>query len=86
MKHLSRILLGSLLLSGLQFASSGCVADGYVRSDVYYGPNYREPWFRDGSWMDGNRGYHERDDHRRGGGDVYISPPRLPAPPRIRLP
>ena len=84
MKHLCTILLGSLLLSGLQFALTGCIADGYASGSVYYGPDHRDPWFHDGPWIDGGRGYGDRGG--RGGGDVYISPPRIPAPPRIHLP
>ena len=88
MKHFPKFLLGSLLLTGLQFASSGCVADGSVSTGVYYGPGYRDPWFRDDRWVDGNRGYRDRDrgDRRGGNVDVYISPPRIPSPPRIHLP
>jgi hypothetical protein len=70
MKSLHKILLGALLLSGLQFAFSGCVADGYVGESVYYGPD-RGPWFHDGPWMDGRRGYHDG-----GHVGVYIHPPR----------
>ncbi len=82
MKHLPRILLGALLLSGLQFATSGCIVDGYAGEGVYYGPQ-RDPWFRDGRWMDGNRGYYGHDSRSGGNVDVYISPPRIPAP-RLR--
>ena len=86
MKSLSKILLGSLLLTGLQFALSGCVTEGYVSESVYYGPHYRDPWFRDDPWMDGRRWNHG-DSHPSGGSvDIYISPPRPPRPPRIRLP
>jgi hypothetical protein len=82
MKLLSKFLLVSALLTGLQFSTSGCVADGYASESVYYG--HRDPWFRDDRWMDGRRrGYR---DEPRGQVDVYISPPRLPAPPRIHLP
>jgi hypothetical protein len=86
MKPLHKILLGALLLSGLQFAFSGCVAGGSVgvSEGVYYGPNYGGPWFHDGPWMDGRRGY-------RDGGHVgvYIHPPRAQssrpsAPPHHR--
>ncbi|MDB6113679.1 MAG: hypothetical protein JWQ83_1724 [Lacunisphaera sp.] len=84
MKSFSKFLLGSLLLTGAQFASSGCVSDGYVSESVYYGPRHRDPWFHDDPWMDGRRGYY-RDSSPRSSGrvDVYISPP---PPPRIRLP
>ena len=90
MKHSRKILLGSLILAGLHFGLSGCVADAYVGTDVYYGPR-RDPWFHDDPWMDGNRGF-RGDRYPNGGGsvDVYISPPRvfvplqLPLPPGIR--
>jgi len=89
MKPTQRILLGSLILAGLQFALSSCVTDGYVgvNSGVYYGP-HRDPWFRDDSWVDGHRWYGggNRYPSRSGGNvDIYLHPPRLPAPPRIRL-
>jgi hypothetical protein len=76
MKHRAQFLLGFLLLAGVQFASSGCVADGYVGESVYYGP-HRDPWFRDDPWMDSGRRWY-RDDEPRGGirGDIYINPPR----------
>ena len=85
MKHLSKSLLGLLLLTGLQFGSSGCVSDGYASGEVYYG-SHRDPWFRNDRWVDGHRWY--RDEPRRSGGsvDVYISPPRIPRPPRVRFP
>jgi hypothetical protein len=78
MKNLQNLLLGSLLLSGLLLVWSGCETDGSVNGGVYYGSNYREPWFHDDNWMDGNRGYRERHDQPDRGGrvDVYINPPR----------
>ena len=87
MKHFSKIILGTLLLSGLAFAVIGCVSSGSVEvSDgYYYGPGYRDPWFRGGAWFDGDRGYDRRghDEPRRTGGhDAYISPPRMPSAPR----
>lgn len=85
MKTLFKILLGSFLLSGVQFAMSGCVSDGSVSSSVYYGPHYRDPWFRDDPWIDGHR-WRRGDPRPVDRVDIYISPPRLPAPPRIRLP
>ena len=88
MKTLSKILLGSLLLTGLQFALSGCVTEGYASESVYYGPHYRDPWFRDDPWMDGPRHY-RREPRQVDSVDIYISPPRLPrppAPPGIHLP
>lgn len=74
MKSFSKFLLGALLLSGLQFASSGCVADGYVSESVYYGP-HRDPWFRDDPWMDGGRRWY-RDEPVGPGVGIYIYPPR----------
>ena len=74
MKTLSKVLLGSFLLAGLQFALGGCVADGYVSESVYYGPNYRDPWFRDDPWMDGRRW--GRGGYGGPGVDIYINPPR----------
>jgi len=83
MKHFLKILLGSLLLSGVLAALSGC-GGGYVGVGVddgyYYGPGYRDPWFHDGGWAEGHRGFSEP---RRGDHDVYINPPRLPSPPRL---
>ena len=86
MKTFPQILFGALLLSGLQFASSGCVADGYVSESVYYGPRHRDPWFHDDPWMDGRGRYYDRGPRSGGSVDVYISPPRIPSPPRIHLP
>jgi hypothetical protein len=86
MKTFPKLLLALLFLTGLQFALSGCETSG----EVYYGPNYRDPWFRDDNWMDGTRGYRERDnrdnrEERSSKVDVYISPPRIPAPPGIHI-
>jgi hypothetical protein len=74
MKTLSKILLGSLFLAGLQFALSGCITEGYVSESVYYGPQYRDPWFRDDPWMDGRRW--NRGAPHAPGVDIYINPPR----------
>jgi len=75
MKSTGKILLGSLVVAGLSFALSGCVADGYVgvSNGVYYGPG-RDPWFHDGPWMDGHGWYGEP----QGSVDVgiYLHPPR----------
>ena len=73
MKTLLKFLLASLALAGLQFALSSCVTEAYVSDGVYYGPQ-RDPWFRDGSWMDGDRWHGER----RGGAhvEVYLHPPQ----------
>jgi hypothetical protein len=86
MKSLQKLLLGSVLLSGLLFAWTGCETDGSVDGSVYYGPSYRDRWFRDDNWMDGTRGYRERPNRdnrpeKRSDADIYISPPRIPAPP-----
>ncbi len=72
MKSFRQIILGSLLLVGLQFTLSSCVTDAYVGTGVYYGPR-RDPWFHDDPWMDGHRWYGEP----RGGVDVgiYLHPP-----------
>ncbi len=76
MKSPLKILLGSLLFTGLQFGLTSCVTDGYVGVDtgVYYGPHYGDPWFHDGGWLDGNRGYGEV---RSGGHGAYIHPPQF---------
>lgn len=61
MKHIHKILLGSLFLIGLQFAVSGCV--GYVGGGGGGGP-----WFHDDVWVDGGgRGWY-------GGGGAYVHP------------
>ena len=51
MKDINKILLGSIVLFGLQFWLIGCVAE------VGGGGYYREggPWYKDGPWMDGGR-------------------------------
>ncbi len=81
MKSTRKILLGALTLAGLQFALISCVGPGYVETGVYYGGP--RPWFNDGPWMDGHRGYYDGGGHA----DVYVSPPRisLPAPPGIHI-
>jgi hypothetical protein len=51
MKHLKKILLGTLVLFGLQWGLVGCL--------VGVGPGGRGGggvWFHDGPWMDGGRG------------------------------
>ena len=72
MKPAQKILLGALLLTGLQFGLGGCVADGYVRGRGYYGPG-PGPWFHDDPWMDGDRWYGEPRGGRIG---IYLHPPR----------
>ena len=84
MKHLSKILLGGLLLTGLQFPFSGCASDASVSGAVYYGPHYRDPWFHDDPWFYDHHHYWYRDEPRGSSHtDIYISPPR---PPRLHLP
>jgi hypothetical protein len=77
MKAFFKILLGLLLLSGVEFVLSGCVAEGgYVGGGggVYYGPE-NNLWFHDDLWIDGHRrGYWNRPDI---GGRGYIHPPRV---------
>jgi hypothetical protein len=69
MKITHKVILGSLILIGLQFGLSGCVADvGVEGPGVYYGGG---PWFHDGPWVDG--GYWGGG-HWGGGG--YIHPHR----------
>ena len=53
MKHTRKILLGYLLVIGMQFVWTGCV--GYV-GDA--GPGYGGGgvWFHDDVWLDGGRG------------------------------
>ena len=76
MKPTRKILLGGLILAGLQFVLISCVTDGYVGvgTGVYYGPQ-RDPWFRDDPWVDGHRWY---GGEPRGNANVgvYIHPPR----------
>jgi hypothetical protein len=73
MKPTRKILLGSLILVGLQFGLSSCVTDGYAGTGVYYGPQ-RDPWFRDDSWVDGHRWYGGPPIQAEVG--IYIYPPR----------
>jgi hypothetical protein len=65
MKTIQKTLLLALLLSGLQFATSGCVGAVGVDGGVVYGDG---PWFRDDVWLDGGgRGWY-------GGGRGYVHP------------
>jgi hypothetical protein len=50
MKTTYKIVLAALVLSGVQFALAGCVADVGVG-----GGGYRGGWYHDGGWMDGGR-------------------------------
>ena len=50
MKNIKKILLGTLVLFGLQFVLVGCLVGG----GGYRGGG--GPWFHDGPWMDGGRG------------------------------
>jgi len=72
MKSIYKIILGSFLLAGLQVALSSCATDGYVGSDVYYGPQ-PDPWFHDGPWMDGDRWHGEPRGEVSAG--IYLHPP-----------
>ena len=74
MKPTQKILLGALILVGLQLGLSSCVTDAYVGTGVYYGPHYRDPWFRDDPWMDGHRWYGEPRGSINVG--IYLHPPR----------
>jgi hypothetical protein len=72
MKTTYKIILGCLILSGLQFGLIGCVADVGVEGGgggVYYGGG---PWFNDGPWIGGGH-WGGRD---RGGGGGYVHPHR----------
>ncbi len=87
MKPIRKILLGAVILVGLELVMSSCLTDGSRRSGVYYG-GQRDPWFHDDSWVDGNRWYGEP---RPGGNvEVYIHPPRgrrlsrITGNPRVR--
>lgn len=65
MKHTQKILLGSLLIVGLQFAWTGCIGPG--GGAVVYGGG---PWFGDGVWVDGGgRGWYGGH-----GGGAYVHP------------
>lgn len=73
MKKAYKIILGALMLAGIQFAISGCVADVGVEGGggVYYGGG---PWFNDGPWIGGGHwGGRDRGGDRGGG---YIHPHR----------
>jgi hypothetical protein len=50
MKNIKTILLGLLILSGLQLGLGGCVAEVSGR-----GYSDGGPWYHDGPWMDGGR-------------------------------
>jgi hypothetical protein len=49
MKHTRKILIGYLVLVGMQFAISGCVAEA-GGGGVVYGPDV---WVHDDVWVDG---------------------------------
>jgi hypothetical protein len=55
MKNIKKILLSTLILSGLQFVLLGCLVGpgGGYRGGGRVGSG---PWFQDGPWMDGGRG------------------------------
>ncbi len=52
MKNIRKILLGALILVGLQFVLIGCLVGVGVRG----GRGGGGVWFQDGPWMDGGRG------------------------------
>jgi len=66
MKNIKTLLLGTLVLFGLQFGLGGCVAE-------VGGPGYYDggPWYHDGPWMDGGRW----GGGPRGGVDIDLHPP-----------
>jgi hypothetical protein len=82
MKNIKKILLGTLILFGLQFGLGGCVAEvdggGYYGGDPWY---HDGPWLYGGGWYGGERRDGERHDDRRhddeshGGVDININPP-----------
>ena len=60
MKSIRKIFLPALFLISLGLGLGSCV--GYVdERPGYYGHGHgyygRDPWFNDGPWMDGPRGY-----------------------------
>jgi hypothetical protein len=68
MKNTKKILLGTLILFGLQFVLVGCLVGVEGRGGG--GRVGGGPWFQDGPWMDGGRGGGEHRDihppeHRR---------------------
>jgi hypothetical protein len=73
MKPTRKILLGSLILVGLQFGLGSCLTGPSGRTGVYYGPQ-PDPWFRDDSWVDGHRWY--GGPHVDTTIGIYIHPPR----------
>jgi hypothetical protein len=50
MKNIKKILLGTLVLFGLQFGLIGCLVGDGGRHEG------GGVWFHDGPWMDGGRG------------------------------
>ena len=77
MKHSQSILIGTLAMAAIQFASTGCVADGGGGGggDVYYGG---DPWVQtDVVVTGGGRGwYGGRNDGHGDRGYVHPSAPR----------
>jgi hypothetical protein len=65
MKPIKKILLFTLVLSGLQFWLGGCVAEVGGRG------HYGGPWYHDGPWMNGGRW----GGGPRGRVDIDIHPP-----------
>ena len=54
MKNIKKIILGTLVLVGLQFGLIGCL----VGTEGRGGHGGGGVWFHDGPWMDGGRGGH----------------------------
>jgi len=68
MKHLRKVLLGSLFAIAMPFAWTGCVGYAGDAGVVVYGGG--GPWFHDGGWVDGGgRGWYGGH-----GGDAYVHP------------
>ena len=76
MKSIYKILLFTVVASGLHFGLTGCVADVGV-SGGYYGPDHGTVWLNDGPWFDGGGrwGGGDRDGGHRCGGGIDVHPP-----------
>lgn len=65
MKHARKILLGYLLVAGIEFIGAGCVAEVGDGGGVVYGPDV---WVHDDVWLNGGgRGWY-------GGHGGYVHP------------
>ena len=75
MKSISKILLLTVVASGLHFGLTGCVADVGVRGG-YYGPDHTTVWVDDGPWFyGGGRWGGDHDGGHRGGAEIDVHPP-----------